>query len=114
MVLDIFFPSSHTPLYEAVLCPSQEPSLAPIIKPFYKLQRALLQAPVLYLLDLTSPFSFQVIAKEEYALRALGHQLELSFVPNYQKKKIEYTVQRWAPCLFALAAAEFLYMNRKG
>lgn len=111
--MDTFFPSSHTPLYEAVLCPSHEPSLAPIIKPFYQLQQALLQAPVLYLLDLTSPFSFQVIAKEEYAPRVLGHQLELSFVPNYQKK-IEYTVQRWAPCLFALTAAEFLYMNRKG
>lgn len=102
------------PLYQAALGPSHEPLLAPVTKPFRQLQQALLQAPALHLPDLTRPFSLYVTEKEGYALGVLGHQLGPSFAPvAYLSKKLDHTIQGWAPCLRALAAAELLIRESK-
>lgn len=96
-------------LYEAALGPLHELLLKPVTKPFQRLQQGLLEAPALHLPDLTRPFSLYVTEKEGYDLGALGHQLGPSFAPvAYLSKKLDLTIQGWAPCIRALAAAELL------
>ena len=98
---------SHS-LYEALLGPTHKPLLKPVTKTFEKLQQALLKA--LHLPDLTHPFSLYVTEKEGFALGVLGHQLGPSFAPvaYLMKKKVDLTIQGWAPCICTLAATELL------
>ena len=81
----------------------------PTIKPFQKLQQALVQAPALQRPDLTHPFSIYETEKEGWDLEVLDHQLGPSFAPVvYLSKKFDLTTQGWEPWICALAAAELL------
>ena len=58
----------------------------------------LIQAPFLYLPDLTCPFSLYVTDNEGYVLDVLGHQLGSSFARvAYLLKELDLTTQCWAP-----------------
>jgi hypothetical protein len=87
------------------------PSLTGLLQ---RLQQVLLKDPVLHLLDLTHPFSLYVTEKEGFALGVLGHQLGPSFAPvSYLSKKLDLTIQGWAPCIHTLEATELLIESQK-
>lgn len=110
MVLGPFLFSSFSPS----IGPTHEPLLKSITRPFQRLQQALLRAPALHLPDLTHPFFLYVTEKEGFALGALGHQIGPSFAPvAYMSKKLDLTIQGWAPCIHTLAAAELLIRESK-
>jgi hypothetical protein len=101
------------PLYEAPKDPIQEPldPSQPVSGHFKALLQALLQAPVLHLLDLTCPFFLYVSERQAFALGILGYNIGPFFAsPNNIHTS---TTRGWTLCLRAMAAASLLIQESK-
>jgi hypothetical protein len=84
------------PLYEASKGTIQEPldPSQPVSSHFKSLLQALLQAPVLHLLDLTCPLFLYVSERQGFALGVLGHNIGPSFAPvAYLSQQLDPTTK---------------------